>query len=108
MGNWRPLEEPNEPRPVRASLDQLAQKLGAPKAAALEALFARWADVVGEVVAAHARPRALRKGVLTVAVDDPAWATELRSISARILDRCAEVAGAGVVDQIDVKVAPNG
>ncbi len=104
MSGWKPLEEPNQPRPVRASLDDLARRIGAPGASALEALFEGWAGVVGAGVAAHARPRALHRGVLVVAVDDPAWATELRSISARIIDRCAEVAGPGVVTEIDIRV----
>jgi len=102
--NWKPLENDDAPRPVRASLDGLAKRLGAPDAAALEALFDGWAGVVGDAVAAHAQPRSLRTGTLFVAVDSPAWATELRSLTARILARCAEVAGPGVVNEIDVRV----
>ena len=106
MTRWRPLEEPNDPRPVRASLDDLARRLGAPGATALETLFDGWAGVVGDGIAAHASPRALRRGVLVVAVDHPAWATELRSISAQIVERCKELAGADVVDAIDIRVVP--
>ena len=46
---------------------------------------AHWAKVVGEEVAAHAWPTALRQGVLTVAVDHHAWAIELRLLSADLL-----------------------
>ncbi len=106
MSPWRPLDEDEGPRPVKASLDRLAQRFGAPKAAALEVLFDRWAEVVGDAVAAHARPRSLRKGALLVAVDDPAWATEVRSISAQIVARCAEVAGVEAVTELEVRVVP--
>jgi predicted nucleic acid-binding Zn ribbon protein len=104
LTNWKPLDEDQSPRPVRASLDALARRLGAPGAVALEALFDGWPDVVGEGVAAHTRPRSLRNGTLSVAVDSPAWATELRSLTAGILARCDEVAGPGVVTAIDVRV----
>lgn len=93
---------------MRASLDGLARQLGAPGAGALEVLFDGWPGVVGAAVAAHARPRALRRGVLVVAVDDAAWATELRSISGQIIERCREVAGPDVVDAIEIRVARDG
>jgi predicted nucleic acid-binding Zn ribbon protein len=105
MTPWRELDADDSPRPVGASLDRIAQRLGAPKASALAAVFDRWNEVVGDAVAAHAKPRSLRKGSLVVAVDDAAWATELRSIADRIVARCAEVAGVDVVTNIDVRVA---
>lgn len=104
--NWKPLDEDGGPRPVRASLDALARKLGAPKASVLELLFDGWADVVGDAIASHAHPLALRNGALAVGVDNPAWATELRSLTPQILERCAALAGADVVTRIDVRVRP--
>ena len=103
MTTWRSLDG-NEPRPAKASLDAIANKLGAPKASALAAVFDRWADIVGDGIAAHTRPRTLRKGVLVIAVDDPAWATEIRSRGGEIVARCAAVAGAETVAKIEVRV----
>jgi len=104
---WKPLDDDSrDPRPVKASLDRIVQKMGAPKAASLEAVFEGWADIVGDAVAGHARPRTLRNGTLVVAVDDPAWASELRFLGPQILVRCAAVAGVDVVRRIEVKVAP--
>jgi predicted nucleic acid-binding Zn ribbon protein len=102
---WKPLDDDTGPRRVKESLDPIARKLGAPRAAALEAVFARWTDVVGEIVAAHATPRSLRKGTLVVAVDDSAWATELRFLGPQIIERCAELAGPETVLKIEVRVA---
>jgi predicted nucleic acid-binding Zn ribbon protein len=106
MSPWRPLERDDEPRPVRASLDRVIKKMGAPTASSLGAVFEGWADIVGEAVAAHARPRSLRNGTLVVDVDDPAWASELRFLGPQILDRCATAAGPDVVRRIEVKVTP--
>jgi predicted nucleic acid-binding Zn ribbon protein len=51
----------------------------------LAGVQARWEQVAGEVVAAHAWPTAFHQGLLTVAVDHHAWAVELRLLSADLL-----------------------
>lgn len=104
--SWRPLPEPSEPRPVGASLDRLAAGLGggAARATTLSTVFASWPDLVGEGVAAHSRPRALRDGRLAVTVDDPAWATQLRWLEADLLRRLVDVLGEGQVTAVDVRV----
>jgi len=102
--NWKPLDEDNGPKPVKASLDAIARRIGAPKASALVAVFDRWTEVVGPAIAAHAQPRTLKKGTLVVVVDDPAWATELRFRGPEIVEGCAVVAGADAVAKIEVRV----
>lgn len=59
--------------------------MGLEGALELAGVQAHWEKVVGEAVAAHAWPTALRQGVLTVAVDHHAWAVELRLLSAHLL-----------------------
>jgi hypothetical protein len=61
------------------------------------AVFSGWAELVGEAVAAHARPRVLRRGVLTVEVDSPAWATQLHFLEGDLVERLAGVAGLRIV-----------
>jgi predicted nucleic acid-binding Zn ribbon protein len=97
---WSPLPgEKPEPRAVGDSLDRVASSLGlAP------ALLTRWPEFVGESVAEHARPRSLRDGTLVVAVDDPAWATQLRWLEADLVARLADVIGPGKVQRIEVRV----
>ena len=92
------------PRPVAESLDRLMASLGGPRASALTTVFSSWGELVGDTVAAHASPRSLRRGVLVVAVDEPAWATSLRWLEADLLARMAEVVGDGVVTAIEVRV----
>ena len=108
MTRWRPLKpDRSEAEPTRLgdSLDRVAKRLGAPNSRSLGAVFGHWDDIVGPVVAAHARPVSLRDGVLRVEVDEPGWATQLRYLAPDILRRCGEVAGADVVTSVDVKVA---
>lgn len=106
---WRPLpEEPasRPPRPVRASLDRLAVSLGVASPAVLGPVFARWEQLVGPEVAAHARPLSLRGGVLTVVTDHPAWATSLRLLAGDVLARVAEAGGSDEVRELTVLVRP--
>jgi predicted nucleic acid-binding Zn ribbon protein len=108
---WRPLDTPDgagagEPRVVGDSLDRVARRLGVGRAATLPAVFDRWAELVGEGVAARAVPRALRGTTLVVAVDDPSWATQLRWLEADLLARIGAQVGAGVVTDLELVVRP--
>jgi predicted nucleic acid-binding Zn ribbon protein len=91
---------------VGDSLDRVAASLGVSRATTLNRVFASWAEMVGESVAQHSRPRSLRDQVLVVAVDEPAWATQLRWLEADLLARLEAVLGAGQVTRIEVRVQP--
>jgi len=105
---WRadPPAEANEPHPVGRTLDRIVRRFGGATINSLDRVFSHWDDVVGPAVAAHARPLSLRDGVLAVAVDNPAWATQLRLLGNDLLTRLSEAAGAGVVTALDVRVRP--
>jgi hypothetical protein len=60
-------------------------------------IFSGWDELVGEAVAARARPRVLRQGVLTVEVDSPAWATQLRCLEGEIVERLSGVRALRIV-----------
>jgi len=106
---WRPTPAgPPEPRPVAASLDRLAARFGLAPSRVLGVVFTHWEELVGADIAAHANPRSLRGGVLTVVVDHPAWATSLRLLSAELLSRIGEVTGTGQVAEVVVRVEGGG
>lgn len=66
-------------------------------------VFGRWAEAVGDAVAAHVKPIKLDGNKLIVEVDDPAWATQLRFLETTMKQRLLEVAGA-VIDTIEARV----
>ncbi len=68
-------------------------------------MFTRWEDLVGADIAAHARPHSLRDGVLVMVVDQPAWAGQLRFMTADILSRLAAATGTSAVSEIRIRVA---
>ena len=106
VSTWRPFATTNDdPRRLGDSLNRVADSLGGPAVGILTTVFAHWADAVGAQIAAHARPVSLAKGVLVVAVDQPAWATQLRFLSAEVLARLEQAAGTPVATHIEVRVA---
>lgn len=66
-------------------------------------MFARWDDIVGPAMARHVQPLRFSGGVLVVAVDQPAWATQVRALGSGLLARVGEVAGT-VPDRLQVTV----
>ena len=97
-----------EPRRVGESLDRVTGSIGAPRAAILSGIFARWPDLVGEDIAAHATPRSLRDGILVVEVDQPAWAAQLGFLSAQLLSKFDAAVGSGEVRDIRFRVVGAG
>ena len=90
--------------PLGDALERVRAELGLPETAALDVLRARWADIVGADVAAHAHLVAVRDGIATVTTDGPLWATQLRYLETAILAEVAAVVGAEVVTSVRVRV----
>ena len=78
-----------------ASSSQTASQMGG--------VFGRWAEAVGDAVAAHVKPVKLDGTKLIVEVDDPAWATQLRFLETTLKQRLLEVAGA-TIETVEVRV----
>lgn len=101
--SWSDSLDDGDPRHVSASLDRLARSIGAPAASTLEAVFSRWEEAVGPSVACHVRPHSLEEGTLVVTADHPGWATEVRLLEERLLQRLGEI-GCENVARIEVRI----
>ncbi|MGH3794870.1 MAG: DciA family protein [Pseudonocardiaceae bacterium] len=66
-------------------------------------VFGRWAHLVGDEVAEHARPMSLRGGELTVQASSTAWATQLRLLQRQLVVRITAGVGPGVVTRLRVQ-----
>lgn len=103
---WRG-EDPDDtraPRRVGEAISELAGQLNIDDPAVVAGLTAQWAGAVGEAVADHARPRALRGGVLVVEADSAEWATQIRFLEASVLEQIAGVVGPGSVKTLEVVI----
>lgn len=79
------------PRPATAGL-RAALERAAPKTP-LAAVQSAWAEMVGDRIAAVARPVAERGGEVTVECSDSVWAQELDLMQEQLLERLRERLG---------------
>jgi len=66
-------------------------------------VFGKWAQLVGDEVAEHAKPVSLKEGELTVAASSTAWATQLRLLQRQLIAKIARGVGNGVVTRLKVQ-----
>ncbi len=66
-------------------------------------VFAKWAQLVGAEVAAHASPVSLSDGELTVQASSTAWATQLRLLQRQLIKGITAGVGPGVVTRLRVQ-----
>ena len=93
------------PTPLATVLPSVVEGLGVPSVDLLVMVHERWADVVGEEVAAHARPIGLAGSTLKIAAESPAWASHLRWSEVEIVARLASLLGRPEVESVSVRVA---
>ncbi len=103
---WEPLHKSSGPKRLGEALDQLTSRLKAPRAQVLKMVFEAWEELVGSVMAAHTSPVRLVDGELVVAVDDPAWATEMRFFSPELIARINAAAEEEAVISLNIRVRP--
>jgi len=103
------------PRRLGEALDRVVAGLSAPptrRAGAgdpvvngVASLFARWEQLVGPDIAAHARPLGVEDDQLVVSADDAAWAAELRWLAADVVARI-EARGGPRLAGLRIRVRP--
>jgi hypothetical protein len=86
-----------EPRPVGELLAQWLGRKHLDGEIRQYTVWNRWAEIVGERVAARTLPQSLRDGLLTVTVASSAWLNELSFMRADIVRRVNECVGQGIV-----------
>lgn len=104
-----PGPDSRDPQPLGRAARDVAKKHGWSSRVAEGAVFGQWPVVVGQHIAEHAIPTALRDGVLCVSAESTAWATQLRIIQAQVLAKIAVEVGDGVVTALKITgpVAPS-
>ena len=104
-----PGPDSRDPQALGAATQDLAKTRGWSPRVAEGTVFGQWERVVGEQIAEHAVPTALREGVLSVSAESTAWATQLRMVQAQLLAKIAAAVGDGVVTSLKIvgPVAPS-
>lgn len=97
-----PGPDRRDPQLFGAATQDLTKVRGWGDRVAEGSVFGRWRAVVGDQIADHANPTALTDGVLSVAAESTAWATQLRMVQAQVLAKIATAVGDGVVTSLKI------
>jgi predicted nucleic acid-binding Zn ribbon protein len=92
------------PRPLAGALEALASDLE--PATPLAAIQRAWPAVVGDGIAAEARPTAEREGVVTVSCRAAVWAQELDLMGPELVGRLNAALGAESVRALRCVATP--
>lgn len=95
---------PGKPlKPLNDVLGKVLRRMKMSDETSALGLFSQWRTIVGGGVADHVTPLRLEKRILTVEVDDAAWATQLKFLEAQLLSTLKEHVG-NEVDALHIKV----
>jgi len=98
------VKRAEDPVPLRDAIAAVSRQLGLPATDVVATIDAQWIEIVGAPIAAHAQVRSVRDGECTIAVDGPAWATQIRYAAGDLVARVNERCGEGSVTSIRVVV----
>lgn len=104
MSDERPVDEEEEPAQLRQGLERFLRHLGAPPADVVTELGRRWGEIVGPALDGPTRPIELIDGVLVVACDDPAWASQVSWMEGQIAQRFAAIFDGAEVKRVTTRV----
>lgn len=97
-----PGPDGRDPQRLGKATADLARSRGWTGRVAEGTVLGQWSEVVGEQIAEHAAPTALRDGILTVVAESTAWATQLRMVQSQLLAKIAAAVGDGVVTSLKI------
>jgi len=91
-----------DPQPLGSAMGRLIAQHGWELDLKVQGVFGRWAELVGDEVAAHCTPESFADGRLVVRTDSTAWATQLKLLTPTVVRRLNEELGHGTVAVIEV------
>ena len=93
----------DDPQRLAGAIDGLLDTRGWQPQAAMGSVFGRWAEIVGQDLAAHTRPDSFADGELAVIADSTAWATQVRLLASVLVARLNAELGQGTVRRVKVR-----
>ncbi|MHB8246550.1 MAG: DciA family protein [Acidimicrobiales bacterium] len=90
--------------PIAEAVSSLLRSRGLTAAIVMSKVLACWEQAVGSELAAKIKPVSLRQKELVCEVEDPAWATQVKLLSDKVLSRLADEVGSPVAERLTVRV----
>jgi hypothetical protein len=89
-----------KPALLKNVLDQSLHSLELDRHLKAYSLWGAWSEIVGEAVAANARPQVIRNHLLFVEVSHPAWMQELQFLKPTLLEKITAFLGEPLIRDI--------
>ena len=104
---WKPpgtrAGKASDPTLMSTALTEFLNHQGWEDDAARAGLSEHWREIVGEDVAEHVHVESWNDGQLVLRADSTAWATQVRLLTASLLERVSAALGPDVVESVQVK-----
>lgn len=92
-----------DPAPLGTAVERLVNDSGWSIDVSVHSVLGRWEQIVGPEIARHCTPDSYADGVVAVAADSTAWATQLTLLAATVVARLNAELGDGTVTRIQVR-----
>ena len=93
---------------LASTLESVAERFGLSSMLLEQRLQQRWADIVGDAVAAHTRPDAIRFKKLYLIAENSVWLQQLTFLKPSLLEKITAAAGKPAVVDIVLRVGEVG
>lgn len=93
------------PKPLGFGVERVMKHMDAPQTSIVEAVFSNWAHLVGDVIGAHSKPAGIADGVLTVEVENQAWASEMSWMAEELVRQIQMKLDTDEIESIKIKLA---
>jgi len=88
------------PKPIRSILENALRGLEIDGHLKTYSIWGAWKEIVGESVALHAQPHAIRNRILFVHVSHPTWVQQLQFLKSALIDKINAFLGEPLVRDI--------
>jgi predicted nucleic acid-binding Zn ribbon protein len=93
-----------KPQPIRFILEKTIQSLEIDVPLKTYSILGAWNEIVGESVAAHSQPRAIRNRILFIDVAHPTWMQQLQFFKPTLLEKINTFLGESLIQDIRFKL----
>ena len=90
----------NKPQPIHSILEKTLRALEIDVPLKSYSIWGAWKEIVGESVALHAQPHAIRNRILFVHVSHPTWVQQLQFLKSALIDKINAFLGEPLVRDI--------
>jgi hypothetical protein len=88
------------PKPIRSILENALRGLEIDAHVKTYSIWGAWKEIVGDSVALHTRPHAIRNRILFVHVSHPTWVQQLQFLKSALIDKINAFLGEPLVRDI--------